>query len=145
MLPGANGGYQPFAVLAWRRAFRSAIPEMEWLRSWVKVTTTGGKAKSIFGEDNLAGDGVFFLLGAEVGGELLVFSVQGKGCKKRALNIEAWCVLLSDSEERTCSRGVPLREHAGEEGDQGLCGLFAGFQNFVVIEGGGGDAGGPVG
>lgn len=38
-----------------------------------------------------------------------------------------------------------LREHAGEEGDQGLCGLFAGFQDFVVIEGGGGDACGPVG
>ena len=42
---------------------------MEWLCPWGEVSTSVREMKSIFqGTDHL-GDGVFFLLGAEVGGE----------------------------------------------------------------------------
>lgn len=36
-------------------------------------------------------------------------------------------------------------ERFSEKADHGIGGLFSGFQDFVVVEGGGGDAGGPVG
>ena len=54
---------RPFAVPAWLRAFRSVIPAMEKVCPCIEISTPAGEVKSIFEEDNFAGDGVFFPLG----------------------------------------------------------------------------------
>ncbi len=47
---------------------------MEWLRSWVEISTPAGEVKSIFEEDNFAGDGVFFRLES---GQVTHFNIPG--------------------------------------------------------------------